>query len=109
MLRILLGALVSGSIHFVVWWRLVKPAQLPRRVHWTITIAMIVLWLLIPITTTSRLWAPALSRSLSWVTMPWMALIGLSLIAVVALELSRLFARAGRLALRKPAPQGYVM
>ncbi|HEY5920963.1 MAG TPA: metallophosphoesterase [Kofleriaceae bacterium] len=109
MLRILLGALFSGSIHFVVWWRLVKPAELPRRVHWAITTAMIVCWLAIPITTTARLWAPALSRTLSWVTMPWMALIGLSLVAVVALELSKLFARAGRRALRKPVPQGDVM
>jgi uncharacterized protein len=102
LLRILLGALFSGSIHFVVWWRLVKPAQLPRRAHWTITSVMIALWLAIPITTTARLWSPSLASKLSWITMPWMALVGLSLIAVIALELSRLFARAGRRVIGKP-------
>jgi predicted MPP superfamily phosphohydrolase len=108
-LRIALGALVSGSIHFVVWWRLVKRAELPRRIHWTITAAMIAMWLLIPITTTARLWAPALSRTLSWLTMPYMALMGLCLVAVVALELSRLFARIGRRAMKRPAPEGNLM
>jgi len=108
-LRVLLGALVSAAIHFVVWWRLVKPAQLPRRAHWAITIAMIALWLAIPITTTARLWAPALARTLSWITMPWMALVGLSLIAVIGLELSRLLARLGRRAMRRPVPEGDVM
>jgi predicted MPP superfamily phosphohydrolase len=113
--RVLFGALFSASIHFVVWWRLVKPAHLPRRVHLTITVAMIVLWLSIPVTTTARLWWPALSRTLSWVTMPWLALVGLSLIAVIGLELSRAFARLGRRAitlrtafavLRAPAKPG---
>jgi uncharacterized protein len=108
-LRIVLGALFSGSIHFVVWWRLVKPAQLPRRAHWAIALTMIALWLLIPITTTARIWSPALASKLSWITMPYMALVGLALVAVIALELSRLIARAGRLALRKPVPRGDVM
>jgi uncharacterized protein len=105
-LRILFGALFSGSIHFVVWWRLVKPAQLPRRIHWAFTVTMIALWLAIPITTTARLWSPALASKLSWITMPWMALVGLSVVAVIVLELSRLFARVGRGVMRKPAPQG---
>ena len=26
--RVLLGAAVSGGIHFFVWWTLVKPAEL---------------------------------------------------------------------------------
>jgi hypothetical protein len=103
-LGIIFGALLSGSFHFLVWWRLVKPAHLPRAAYRAITIAMIVLWALIPVTTTSRLWAPALSRTLSWITMPWMALVGLSTVAVIVLELSRLLARAGRRALGRPAP-----
>lgn len=107
--RVLLGALFSASIHFVVWWRLVKPAHLPRRVLLTITLAMIVLWLSIPVTTTARLWWPALSRALSWVTMPWMALVGLSLIAVIGLELSRAFARLGRRAIGRGASELDVM
>jgi predicted MPP superfamily phosphohydrolase len=108
-LRLLLGALVSGSIHFTVWWRLVKPAELPRRAHLTISIAMIVLWLSIPITTTARLWWPALARTLSWLTMPWMALIGLSFITVIALEVSRAIARASRRAINRDPPEGDVM
>ncbi len=104
MLAILFGALFSGTIHFLVWAWLVRPAHLPRRIHWTITIAMIVMWLAIPITTTARLWAPALAKTLSWITMTWMALVGLCLVAAVALQVSRLFARVGRRAIGKPAP-----
>jgi predicted MPP superfamily phosphohydrolase len=104
-LRFLLPALISGSIHFVVWWRLVKPAHLPRRIHWAITIAIVLLWLSIPFTMNARLWAPSLAGVLSWVTMTWMALVGLSLVLVVVLELSRLFAWLGRRALRERASE----
>lgn len=99
------GALFSAAIHFVVWWRLVWPAHLPRRWFWTITIAMIVLWLLIPVTTTARTWAPALGNTLGWITLPYMALVGLCLVAVVALEASRLASRISRRATGGPAPE----
>jgi predicted MPP superfamily phosphohydrolase len=102
-LKILLGAAFSGSLHFYVWWRHVRTAHLPRRASIALTWVMVVLWLSIPITTTSRLWAPALGSTLAWVSMPWMALIGLLFVATVALEVPRQLARLGRRLTRRPA------
>ena len=104
MLRIVLGALFSGSLHLYVWWRLVRSAQLPRRVHIALTISMLVMWLAIPITTTARLWSPPLAGALSWFSMPWMALVGLLFVVSVALHITGTAARLGHRALKGPAP-----
>ncbi|HSD91044.1 MAG TPA: metallophosphoesterase [Kofleriaceae bacterium] len=104
MLRILLGALFSGSLHFYVWWRLVHSADLPRRLHLALTGLMLVMWLAIPITTTARLWSPPLARALSWFSMPWMALVGLLFVVSLALHITGTAARLGHRALKGPAP-----
>jgi len=80
---------VSGLIHLYVWWRLVHHAQLPRRAHRILTIAIVVMWLSIPLTTTSRLWWPAFASTVAWIPMPWMAFVGLTAVALLALELPR--------------------
>jgi len=103
-IRLLLGAAFSGAIHFFVWWTLVKPAQLPRRIHLAISIAMIALYLSIPITTTSRLWAPSLASTFGWLTMTWLAFVGLCFIISVAITVPRLVARIGRRAAKRPPP-----
>jgi uncharacterized protein len=102
-LSILLAAAFSGSLHFYVWWRHVRTAHLPRRAALVLTCVMIVLWVSIPITTTSRLWAPALGSTLAWISMPWMALIGLLFVVTVAFELPRQLERLGRRLARRPA------
>jgi predicted MPP superfamily phosphohydrolase len=99
----------SGSLHYYVWWRLVRSAQLPRRVHWAVTILMIVMWLSIPITTTARLWSPTLATTLSWVTMPWMALVGLLFVVSVAFHIASALGTLGRVALRRPPPSKHDM
>jgi predicted MPP superfamily phosphohydrolase len=99
---ILLGAAFTGSLHFYVWWRHVRTADLPRRTTIAITAIMVLLWLSIPITTTSRLWAPALGRTLAWVSMPWLALVGLLFVVTAALEVPRQLARLGRRFARRP-------
>ena len=109
MLRIVLGAAFSGSLHFYVWWRLVRTAQLPRRWHLAASIFMVAMWLAIPVTTTARLWWPQLSMKMSWFTMPWMALIGLLFVVSLALHISSALARAGRAALRRPPPSEHQM
>jgi predicted MPP superfamily phosphohydrolase len=63
-LRIVLGALFSGSLHAYVWWRLVRSARLPRWAHLGLTTLMLVMWLAVPITTTARLWSPPLASAL---------------------------------------------
>ena len=101
-IRLLLGAAFSAAIHFFVWRTLVKPAALAPRLHRAIAIAMIAMWLSIPITTTARLWAPELAMTLSWITMPWMALCGLSFLVSVAIAIPRLVVRIARR--RQPPP-----
>jgi predicted MPP superfamily phosphohydrolase len=99
-LKILLGAAFSGSLHVYVWWRHVRTARLPRRAAIAVTAVMIVLWLSIPITTTSRMWAPALGSTLAWISMPWMALVGLLFVVTLALEVPRQLSRLAR----RPSP-----
>jgi predicted MPP superfamily phosphohydrolase len=91
--KILFGAAVSASIHVYVWWRLVHTTQLGRRWKLGLTIATIVFWAAIPITTSSRLWAPELSTVLGWITLPWMAFVGLTAVALLVLELPRRIVR----------------
>lgn len=76
------GAAVSGVVHGYVWHRIVamlKPSSRQRR---AITVAMVVLYLLVPLSTSSRLWAPALSSILGWIAGPWLAFVGVAATAL---------------------------
>ena len=102
--RILLGSLVSAGIHTYLWLRLVRPAQLSRRWYLAATAAIAIMFLSIPVTTTSRMYAPGLAATLGWISLPWMALAGLTLVALVAIDLTRLVSWLGRRSLwRAPA------
>ena len=103
LVRFLVGAAISGAIHYYVWRRLVRPAELPRRAHRAITWAMIVLYVAIPVTTWSRNVVPEVSNALAWVTMPWMALAGLTAVALALVDLVRLVVWLARRAVRRPA------
>ena len=85
--KVLLWLALTGSFHFYVWTRLVRDTRLRRRR--LITGVMIAMWLLVPITTWSRLWWPAFGHVMGWITLPWLAFIGLSMVALVALEIPR--------------------
>ena len=102
-LRILLGSLVSAGIHTYLWLRLIRPAHLPRPWHVAATLGLVALFLSIPLTTTSRMFAPGLAATLGWVSLPWMALAGLTFVVIVVLDGARLTAWTGRRALRRPA------
>jgi predicted MPP superfamily phosphohydrolase len=91
---VVFGATFMGLLHAYVWWRLVRRAQLPRSIRIALTALMVLMWLLIPVTTTSRLWAPSLGATLGWITMPWMALIGLCFVTSVALHVITTVTRA---------------
>lgn len=99
--RIFLGSTVSAGIHIYLWLRLVRPAHLPRRWHIAATAGLVVLYLSIPVTTASRMYAPGLSASLGWIALPWMALAGLTFVTLVAVDLARLIAWLGRVASRR--------
>src|SRR5262245_5178836 len=81
--RILVSSMVSAGIHAYVWLRLVRRAELPRTWHRIITISMIALFVSIPATTWSRNAFPRFSATVGWISMPWMALVGLTFIALV--------------------------
>jgi hypothetical protein len=87
--KVLLFAALSASVHAYVWWRLVHSTQLPRRWRRALTILMIVMWAAFPVTTSSRLWAPSLSTTLGWITLPWIAFVGLAAVVSLFLEIPR--------------------
>src|ERR1041384_3156603 len=93
--KMLLSSSISAGIHAYLWLRLVRPAHLPRRWHVAATVAMVLLWLSIPITTTSRLYAPGLASSVGWVALTWMALAGLTFVTLAAIDIAHLLTRAG--------------
>ncbi|HEY0476043.1 MAG TPA: metallophosphoesterase [Kofleriaceae bacterium] len=103
--RILLSSAVSAGIHGYLWLRLVRPAHLPRRWRLIATLGLVVMFLSIPITITSRISAPALASKLSWISMPWMALAGLVFVALVVIDVLRLIGQLVTLVRRSPARQ----
>ena len=103
--RILLSAAVSAGIHYYVWLRFVRRARLPRRWHLALTGSMIVLFVSIPVTTWTRNVAPELSNALVWASMPWMALMGLTFVALVLVDLIKLIVWLGQRVARRPAPE----
>jgi predicted MPP superfamily phosphohydrolase len=101
----LLGSTVSAGIHGYLWLRLIRPANLPRPWRVIATLALILMYLSIPLTTTSRMYAPNLASTLGWISLPWMALAGLTFVALVAIDVVRVVRWASRrLASRDPAP-----
>jgi len=96
--------MVSAGIHVYLWMRLVRPAKLPRRWHVAATLGIVLMFLSIPITTTSRMYAPGLASTLGWIALPWMALAGLTFVTLVAIDVVRLGAWLGRWVMRRPGP-----
>ncbi|HSS01253.1 MAG TPA: metallophosphoesterase [Kofleriaceae bacterium] len=103
LVKMLFSSSISAGIHAYLWLRLVRPAQLPRRWHVAATAAMVLLWLSIPIVTTSRLYAPGLASSLGWVALTWMALAGLTFVILAAIDIAHLLLRAGHWVVRARA------
>lgn len=92
--RILLSSSVLAGIHIYLWLRLVRPARLSRYGRLAATLGLVALFLSVPITVASRLAYPALSATLGWISLPWMALGGLTFVTLIAIDAIRL---AGRL------------
>jgi uncharacterized protein len=98
----LFSSAISGGIHAYLWLRLIRPAHLSRRWHRIATFALVLLWLSIPIATTSRMYAPGLAATLGWIAFPWMALAGLTFVVLVAFDIAHLIARLGHRAVVRP-------
>jgi uncharacterized protein len=101
--RMLLGTSVSAGIHVYIWFRVIRRAPLSRRWRIAATVALVLMFLSIPLTTTSRTWAPSLAATFGWISLTWMALAGLTFVALLAIDLTRLIVwLAGKLARRAP-------
>jgi predicted MPP superfamily phosphohydrolase len=94
--RLLLGSSLLAGIHVYLWLRLIRPAQLSRRARLAATLGLVALFLSIPITVTSRLALPGLSATLGWISLPWMALGGLTFVTLIALDAVQLASRLVR-------------
>jgi len=104
---LLLGLAIPALVHYYVWARLVKAPGLPRRWHRAATIAIVILFVAIPIASTSRLWWPALGKVLGWIAFPWLAFAALAAVTLLAIDIARLFAGLARFAAKRqpPAPE----
>ena len=100
--RLFFSSLISLAIHAFLWWRLIRHARVTTRTRRILTAVLVALFLSIPITTTSRMYAPEIASTAGWVTMPWMAFAGLTLVALLVLDALRLVERGVRRARRGP-------
>ncbi len=85
--RLLLSAVVSGLLHIYLWSRVARPMP-PGRRRRLVGAAIAVMWLLIPVTPTSRLYAPSFAQIAGWVTLTWMAFAGLTVFYLLALDVA---------------------
>ncbi|MDQ3340293.1 MAG: metallophosphoesterase [Myxococcota bacterium] len=86
MFRLMLSAAISGAIHYYVWHRYTRRTEMPVRWRRIIAVAMVVLWISIPLTTALRNVDAGVASAMSWVSMPWMAFAGLSFVVLIALD-----------------------
>ncbi|HVV85959.1 MAG TPA: metallophosphoesterase [Kofleriaceae bacterium] len=81
---------VQVAFHLSVWRRLVRDTRLPRRARRLATGVLVALALSIPATMTlHRLRVPAIADHLAWVSMPWLAMLGLLVLTLAAIDLVR--------------------
>ena len=86
-LPMVLGLLLSATIHVYLWQRLVRRTHLPRPWSRLATGLLIVLFCATFFTPAARLFAPRLATTMGWVTLPWMALGGLTCLGLLAFDL----------------------
>jgi len=103
-LRLLFALLILGSVHFYVWTRLVRSPRLPRPAFIALTVLVIAMWISIPVTISSRVWAPTLGGTLGWVSLSWLALVGLLFVMLAVVDIPRLLARVGTRLVRGKQP-----
>lgn len=90
---------IVGGAHYFVWVRLIRDAQLPAGAHRALTVALIVLFLLIPGTLLSfRSLSLETAKPLSYLAFGWLGLLLFIVTLLVLGELGRGLAALGRLA-----------
>ncbi|HLL22788.1 MAG TPA: metallophosphoesterase, partial [Kofleriaceae bacterium] len=87
-LRLLISAAITGSLHYYVWSRFARRTELPVRWRRITAVGFVVMWIAIPVTTALRNVDADIASMMAWIAMPWMALVGLSFVVLVALDLA---------------------
>src|SRR5512141_308309 len=95
---------VSALVHYYVFRRVLAVVQPSKRTRWIAAAIAILLFLSIPLQSSARMWAPALSTALGWISGPWLAFIGVSATYFAILDLIHGAIWLSRRALRRPAP-----
>src|SRR6187455_3234008 len=80
---------VVGGVHYYIWARLVRDLGLPAVWHRALTAAIVVLFLLIPLSFFVRRSGGAWTVPLVWVSAFWMGLILLFLVVLLAGDVGR--------------------
>jgi len=86
---IVAGAAISALLYGYVWYRLkamLRPSPRGQRI---LKAFIVVAYVMVPISTSSRMWAPSLSSLLSWAAGPWMAFVGIAATLFAVLDIVR--------------------
>jgi predicted MPP superfamily phosphohydrolase len=103
--KFVLGNMVPFIIHAYVWLRLVRRARLPRPWHIGITILFVVMFVSLPITMWSRRAWVEFADTVGFVTMVWLAVVGLTFVVLVVFDVAALVVWLSRRAIKRPAPE----
>jgi predicted MPP superfamily phosphohydrolase len=96
---------VMGAAHYYMWMRLVRDAHLPPGIHRALTVLLIALFALLPITfLTFRSLSQAAAKPLSYMAFGWLGLCLFTVSLLLLGELARAVTALGRLALQSAPP-----
>ncbi len=82
-------SVVSGLVHYYVFRHVVRVVEPGRRTRWLMLAITALLFISVPVQSSARMWAPGFSRVLGWISGPWLAFVGVSATAFLALDLVR--------------------
>lgn len=100
--RLLISSLISGALHYYVWHRLARGTQLPTVWRRILAVVIAVMFVMIPVTTSMRMWAPSLASVLGWIVLTWMAFLALTFVSLVFFDLLRVIRAGARRATKLP-------
>jgi predicted MPP superfamily phosphohydrolase len=95
----------QAALSYYLWRRTVHDTALRGRARTVVTVAMILLMLLVPVTVAlMRLGDGVVSSRMAWIAFPWLGVAAVACVLFAIRDLGRLAARGVRAAARRPAP-----
>lgn len=81
--------IASGLVTYYVYCRLVGVFEPGQRVRRAIAAVVVMLFISVPLQSSARMWAPGFSSVMGWISGPWLAFVGISATAFLAIDLVR--------------------